>query len=306
MTVYITRRLVMLIPILLGVTFLTFAIIKLTPGDPAQIMLGMRATPEKVAQLRQQLHLNDPFLVQYGRYVWNALHGDLGRSLRGGTPVLKEILTRFPSTLELTAFALVLAILGGVSAGVIAATAKRRWVDGAAMVTSLVALSIPEFWLAIVLLIIFGVELKWVSVTGGQGIKDLILPGLCLAIGPGATLARLTRSSILEVAQEDYVRTARAKGLVERAVILGHILRNALIPIVTVTGLVFAAMLGGAVFIENVFARPGLGRFAVNAIAARDFPQIQGMVLFTAVIYAGLNLAVDVLYSFIDPRIRYQ
>jgi peptide/nickel transport system permease protein len=306
MTVYITRRLVMLIPILLGVTFLTFAIIKLTPGDPAQIMLGMRATPEKVAQLRQQLHLNDPFLVQYGRYVWNALHGDLGRSFRGGTPVLKEILTRFPSTLELTAFALVLAILGGVSAGVIAATAKRRWVDGAAMVTSLVALSIPEFWLAIVLLIIFGVELKWVSVTGGQGIKDLILPGLCLAIGPGATLARLTRSSILEVAQEDYVRTARAKGLVERAVILGHILRNALIPIVTVTGLVFAAMLGGAVFIENVFARPGLGRFAVNAIAARDFPQIQGMVLFTAVIYAGLNLAVDVLYSFIDPRIRYQ
>ena len=306
MTVYITRRLVMLIPILLGVSFLTFAIIKVTPGDPAQLMLGMRATPEKIAQLHQQLHLDDPLLVQYGRYLWNVLHGDFGRSIRGGTPVLQEIMARFPKTLELTAFALVLAVLGGVSAGVIAATAKSRLVDGAAMVTSLVALSIPEFWLAIILLIIFGVELKWVSVTGGQGIKDLILPGFCLAIGPGATLARLTRSSVLEVAQEDYVRTARAKGQVERVVSLVHILRNALIPVITVIGLVFAGMLGGAVFIENVFARPGLGRFIVNAIAARDFPQIQGMVLFTAVIYAGLNLVVDVLYAYIDPRIHYQ
>ncbi len=305
MTTYIIRRLLMLIPILLGVSFLTFAIIKVTPGDPAQIMLGMRATPEKIAELHKTLHLDDPFLVQYTRYVWNALHGDLGRSIRGDTPVLDEIIKRFPSTLQLTLGALFVEIFFGITAGIIAATAKSRLVDGVTMVTALVALSIPEFWLAIVMIIVFGLQLKWVSVTGGPGLKNLILPSFCLGIGAAASIARLTRSSILEVAQEDYVRTARAKGLAERIVILGHILRNALIPVVTVLGLSFAGLLGGAVFIENVFARPGLGRFAINAIGARDFPQIQGMVLFTAVVYAVLNLAVDILYSVIDPRIRY-
>jgi peptide/nickel transport system permease protein len=305
MVMYTMRRLLMLIPILLGVTFLTFAIAQVTPGDPVALMLGSYATPERVAQLREQLGFNDPFLVQYARYVWNAAQGDLGRSVRGQTPVLTEILDRFPSTLQLTLSAMLLAVVGGVGGGVIAATAKRKWIDGVTMVTALVGLSLPSFWLAIVLIIIFGVHLKWVSVTGGEGIKDLILPSFTLALGPMAVLARLTRSSILEVIREDYVRTARAKGLNWRAVTRIHVLRNALIPVLTVIGLQFAAMLGGAVFIENVFARPGIGRFAVNAIAARDYPQVQGVVLFAATIYVLFNLAVDLLYGVLDPRIRY-
>jgi peptide/nickel transport system permease protein len=305
MTMYVARRLIMLVPVLLGVTLLTFAIAQVTPGDPVVLMLGTYATPERVAQLREQLGFNDPLWMQYGRYVWNVLHGDLGTSVRGQTPVLDEILARFPSTLQLTLAAMLFSVVGGVGAGVIAATAKRKMVDGATMVTALMGLSIPSFWLAIILIIVFGIKLKWVSVTGGTGLKDLILPAVCLALGPTAVLARLTRSSILEVAREEYVQTARAKGLRERTVTWRHIVRNALIPVVTVMGLQFASLLGGTVFIESVFARPGLGRFAVNAIAARDFPQVQGMVLFTATIYVLLNLFVDVLYAVLDPRIVY-
>lgn len=305
MVMYTVRRLLMLIPILLGVTFLTFAIAQVTPGDPVVLMLGQYATPERVEELREQLGYNDPFLVQYGRYVWNAAHGDLGKSIRGQTDVLDEILTRFPSTLQLTVAAMLFAIVVGVGVGVIAATSRRRGVDSASMVTALMGLSIPNFWLAIILIIIFGVNLQWVSVTGGEGWKDLILPAFCLGLASAAVLARLTRSSILEVIREDYVRTARAKGLGQRSVVVIHVMRNALIPVVTVIGLQFAGMLGGAVFIENVFARPGIGRFAVNAIAARDYPQVQGVVLFTATIYVLLNLVVDLTYGWLDPRIRY-
>jgi peptide/nickel transport system permease protein len=305
MTMFIVRRLIMLVPILLGVTFLTFAIAQVTPGDPVVLMLGNYATPERVAELREQLGFNDPFWVQYFRYVWNAMHGDLGKSIRGQTRVLDEILARFPSTVQLTAVAMLLAITVGVTAGVIAATARRKVVDSTTMVTALVGLSLPSFWLAIMLIIVFGIRLKWVSVTGGEGLKDLILPSFCLGLAPMAVLARLTRSSILEVIREDYVRTARAKGLKQRVVTYRHVLRNSLIPVVTVIGLQFAGMLGGTVFIESVFARPGIGRFAVNAIAARDYPQVQGVVLFAATIYVVFNLAVDVLYGVLDPRIRY-
>jgi len=305
MAMYALGRLLMLIPILLGVMFLTFAIAQVTPGDPVVLMLGNYATPERVAEMREQLGFDDPFIEQYGRYVWNAAQGDLGKSIRGQTPVLREILDRFPSTMQLTVSAMVLAIVGGVGAGTIAATSRRKGVDGATMVTALVGLSLPSFWLAIILIIVFGVNLKWVSVTGGSGLKDLILPSFTLALAPMAVLARLTRSSILEVIREDYVRTARAKGLGQRTVTTVHVLRNALIPVVTVIGMQFAGMLGGAVFIESVFARPGIGRFAVNAIAARDYPQVQGTVLFAATIYVLLNLVVDLLYGFLDPRIRY-
>lgn len=296
----------MLIPVLLGVTFLTFAIAQVTPGDPVQLMLGQYATPERIAQLREQLGLDDPFLVQFSRYVWNALQGDLGKSVRGQTPVLDEILRRFPSTLELTVGAMFFAVVVGIVAGTIAATTRHRWVDTSTMVTALIGLSIPEFWLAIVLVLLFGVHLGWVSVTGGTGLKDLILPSFCLGVGPAAMLARLTRSSILEVVREDYVRTARSKGLANRVVVWRHILRNALIPIVTAIGLMFAGLLGGTVFIESVFARPGLGRFAVAAVAARDYPQVQGVVLFGAAIYVLFNLVVDLLYAVLDPRIRYE
>lgn len=305
MLVYIIRRLLMLVLVLLGITLLTFAIVQVTPGDPVMLMLGPFATPERIAEFREMLHLDDPLLVQYLRYVGNAVQGDLGLSIRGGTPVLDEILARFPSTLQLTLVAMGLAIVGGVSIGMVAAMARRKWVDSTIMVAALLGLSVPSFWLAIVLILVLGVGLGWVSVTGGTGFKDLILPAICLALAPGAVLARLTRSSILEVIREDFVRTARSKGLSWNKVARVHILRNALVPVVTIIGLQFSAMLGGAVFIENVFARPGVGRFAVNAIAARDWPQVQGVVLFLATIYSLLNLAVDLVYGFLDPRIRY-
>ncbi len=305
MLVYTLRRLLMLVPVLFGVTLLTFAIVQVTPGDPVVLMLGPYATPERVAEFREQLGLDDPILVQYGRYVWNALHGDLGKSFRGQTPVMREILDRFPSTIRLTLAAMLLAIPGGVFLGIVAATTRRKWVDTATMLAALVGLSIPNFYLGIILILVFGVTLGWVSTTGGEGMKDLIMPAFTLALAPAAVLARLTRSSILEIIREDYVRTARSKGLNWGAVTRVHILRNALSPVVTVIGLEFASMLGGTVFIENVFARPGIGRFAVNAIVARDFPQIQGVVLFAATIYVLLNLAVDLVYGFLDPRIRY-
>lgn len=306
MSMYIMRRLLMLVPVLLGVTLLTFAISRATPGDPVRAMLGVYGTPERVAEVRRQMGLDDPVALQYLRYVWGAAHGDLGKSIRGQTPVLEEILDRFPSTVQLTASAMLIAVVGGVTIGVVASTAKNKAVDGAAMASALVGLSIPNFFLAIILIIVFGIKLKWVSVTGSGSLKDLILPSFCLALAPLATVARLTRSCILEVAREDYVRTARAKGLRELAVTYRHVLRNALIPVVTVLGLQFAAMLGGTVFIESVFARPGIGRFAVNAILMRDYPQIQGIVLFVATIYVLVNLVVDLLYAVLDPRIAYE
>jgi ABC-type dipeptide/oligopeptide/nickel transport system permease component len=268
------------------------------------MMLGNYATPERVAELREQLGLNDPFLVQYGRYIWNAAHGDLGLSIRGQTSVSQELLARFPSTLQLAVAAMVFAIVTGLLVGVITATAKHRVLDRTTMVVSLAGLSVPSFWLAIIMILIFGVRLKLVSVTGGEGLKNMILPTFCLGLAPAAVLARLTRSCMLEVLRDDYVRTAHAKGLVGIVVIYRHVLRNALIPVVTVIGLQFGTMLGGTVLIESVFARPGLGRFAINAINARDYPQIQGMVLFMASVYVLVNLAVDILYGFMDPRIQ--
>ena len=305
MALYVLRRLLMLLPILVGVSLLAFAILHVTPGDPAVLMLGQYATPDRITGLRQELGLDDPLHVQYGRYLWRALHGDLGSSFRSQRPVIQEILDRFPSTMQLTLTALFLSVIVGVSTGVLAATARNRWLDGGLMAGALVGLSIPEFWLGIVLLIVFGVKLKMVPITGGTGLRALILPSVTLALAPAAVLARLTRSSMLEVIREDYVRTAWAKGLGGRSVIVSHVLRNALIPVVTVLGLQFAGLLAGTGFIENVFARPGIGRLVVNAIAARDYPMVQGIVLFTATVYAFLNLAVDVLYGFLDPRIRY-
>jgi ABC-type dipeptide/oligopeptide/nickel transport system permease component len=301
---FILRRLLSLIPVLLCVSFLVCALEELTPGDPVVIMLGQRATPERVAQLREALGLNDPFLVRYGRFVWNALHGDLGTSIRGGTPVLDEIKARLPSTLQLASGAVLFAALLGIPIGILAAKNKDTWIDNFVMVFSMAGLSTPVFWLAIVLIMIFGLQLKWVSVTQGSGLKDLILPSITLGLAPMAALARLTRSSVLEVIGEDYIRTAVGKGLDDLKIYSRHVLRNALIPIVTYMGLLFADLLNGAVFTESVFVRPGLGRFAVNAVAARDFPQIQGLVLFIATFYLLMNLLVDILYGIIDPRVR--
>jgi ABC-type dipeptide/oligopeptide/nickel transport system permease component len=305
MSLYLLRRLLWTIPVLLGVTLLTFAIIQVTPGDPVVLMLGTNAEPDRVAEIRQMLGLNDPLAVQYVRYVANAARGDLGQSIRGNTSVLQEILDRFPSTLQLTVTAMTLATVSGIALGVLAATAHRRWLGTLTMAFSMVGLSIPNFVLGILFVYFFGVQLRWISVTGSdEGFMNLLIPALALALETAASLARLTRSSVIEVIRMDYTRTARAKGLGDRAVVWGHVFRNALIPIVTVIGLRFSLMLTGAVFIEAVFARPGLGRFAINAIQNRDYPQIQGMVLFTAAVYVFVNLAVDLLYGLIDPRIR--
>ena len=304
MGIYILKRLLALVPILLGASFLSFALARATPVDPVLLLLGDNATPQAIVQLRHQLGLDDPFLVQYGRYLWNALHGDLGTSLRGQTPVIREILAYLPPTFQLAIAAMVYAIVTGISLGTIAATARGKLLDAAAMVIAFFGLSVPSFWLGIILLLIFGVQLKWVAVLGTGELKDLILPAFCLGLAPAAVIARLTRSCILEVVREDYVRTARAKGLKDLVVSLRHVLPNALIPVVTVIGLQFGHMLGGTVFIEAVFARPGLGTFAIDAISHRDYPQIQGMVLFMATIFVMVNLVVDLLYGFLDPRIR--
>ena len=301
---FIARRLLLAIPVLLGVCLLTFALAKLAPGDPARQMVGLFAEEELVEQLRERYGLNDPVHIQFAKYVWNAARGDLGYTIRGQKPVLGEILNVFPATLALTSAALGFAVVVGVGLGVSAALRRHTWLDGAAMTVALVGLSIPSFWLAILFVVVFGVQLRWVSVTGGTGLRNLVLPAIALGIVPAAVLARITRSSFLEVAGEDYARTARSKGLGERVVVLRHLLRNALLPVVTLIGLQFAALLGGAVFIESVFARPGLGRLAVDALNARDIPLVQGIALFTAAVYILVNLLVDVLYVWLNPRIR--
>ncbi len=305
MASYLGRRLLMLIPVLLGVSFFVFVMTKLVPGDPVALMAGRGATPEKMAQIRSQLHLDDPFLVQYGRFLWNVLHGDLGKTIQGQDSVLREITDRFPSTLQLTIAALFFASVIGIPIGIFAAQNCGKFSDSAIMSMSFIGISIPSFWLAILLILVFSVKLHWVSAAGGQGLKNLILPAFVLGLSPMAVLARITRASMLEVKNEDYVRTARAKGLIERLVIAKHVLRNALIPVVTYLGLMFADLLSGALFIESVFARPGWGRLMITAITTRDFPLIQGMVLFVATGYVLLNLIVDILYGVIDPRIRY-
>lgn len=306
MIAYTIRRLLMLIPVLLGVSFLTFAATKAIPGDPVVIMLGTDATPERVALLREKMHLDDPFLVQYGRWLFDVIRGDLGQSYRGQTQVLDEIITRLPSTLELTAVAFLFTIVVGIPVGVITALNRGKTLDNTLMLAALFGLSMPAFWFAIILIIIFGVHLKWIVVPGGESIIDLILPAFTLALGPTAITIRLMRTCVLETINEDYVRTARAKGLRERIINMRHIVRNALIPVITYLGMLFGDFLGGAVLIESVFARAGLGRFAVNAVSARDTPQIQGIVLFIAFIYVIMNLIVDLLYGLIDPRIRYR
>lgn len=305
MAVYILRRLISAIPVLLGVSFLVFAVGKITPGDPARIILGVRATPENIAEMRKQLNLDDPLVIQYGKYILNVIQGDFGRSYKGQTPVFEEIVMRIPPSFELGAAAFLFAVIVGIPAGIAAARNHNKLTDNSIMMVALTWLSLPSFWVAIVVIIVFGVQLKWIPITGGEGLSDLIAPAFCLGIGPAAVLARLTRASSLEVFREDYVRTAYAKGLSDQMVQMRHILRNALIPVVTFLGFLFADLIGGAVFIESVFARPGLGRFAINAINGRDMPQIQGIVLMGATLYVLMNLLVDILYGIIDPRIGY-
>ena len=295
----------LVIPVLFGVSIAAFMMSHLVPGDPVAVMLGERATAEDTARLREALGLNDPIYVQYFRYVSDAVRGDFGTSIRSGQPVLQEIMDRFPSTLVLTLCAVLTAAVVGMTLGILAAVSKRPGVDAGIMGFAMVGISMPTFWSGILMILLFGLKLGWLPIAG-QGWKALILPTITMAAPAAAVLARMTRSSILEVLGQDYVRTARAKGLRDRLVVMRHVLRNALVPVITIIGLQFGALLGGAVIVESVFSRPGLGRYTITAIQQRDFPQIQGIVLFAAAAYVFVNLAVDLLYAVIDPRIRYR
>jgi peptide/nickel transport system permease protein len=329
---FILKRILMLIPVLLGVSIIVFLIMRVFSPDPAPIVLGQHATQQAIEAWRQANGLNDPIYLQYFHFLTGALTGDLGTSYYTKTPVLKEIFTRFPATIELAIVAIIIASLFGILIGVISAVKKNSIVDNAGMLLALVGVSMPIFWLGILLIILFSGILHWlpsggridallnpVHITGlylidslisgdiptfVDSLKHIILPASALAMYSMAIITRMTRSSMLETLQQDYIRTARAKGISEGKVVYKHALRNGLIPIVTVIGLQLGSLLGGAVLTETVFSWPGIGAYTVACILKSDFPVVQGVVLLVAVIFVLMNLVVDVIYAFLDPRIK--
>jgi ABC-type dipeptide/oligopeptide/nickel transport system permease component len=304
---YIGNRLLAAIPTVLLVTVLVFLMLHLIPGDPAEIFLGENfSSPELLAQVRADMGLDRPLHVQYLSYLGGALRGDFGRSLNNNRPVLDEIAARLPPTVELTVAALAIGVLIGVTLGIVSALGHNTWVDTLAMALALLGVSMPIFWMSLLLIFLFSVRLNWFPALSTEGLQGLVLPALALGLLSSSTLARMVRSSMLEVLGQDYVRTARAKGLRERAVVLRHALKNALIPTITVLGLQFGQLLGGAVITETIFARQGIGRLYVESILRKDFTMVQGLTLLIAVIYVLINLAVDVAYAAVDPRIQYE
>jgi peptide/nickel transport system permease protein len=310
---YILSRLISMIPVLILVSLVVFFIVHLTPGDPALVMLGEERNPETLAAMRHELGLDLPIPVQYGIWFGNVLRGDLGHSIRNHQPVLEAIIQRLPTTIELTLFALLISLGIAIPTGIISATRRGSGSDLVATTLALLGVSMPSFFLAILLIFAFSLYLRWLPPIGFTPIledpvanlKGMILPSITLGTATAAIVARLTRSSLLEVLNQEYVRTARAKGLSERTVIWGHALKNAMIPVLTIVGLQVGALLGGAVITETIFVLPGVGRLAVDSIFSRDFPILQGVVLFISLVYLFANLAVDVLYAFLDPRIHY-
>ena len=314
MTKYIIRRLLQTIPVLLGVSILVFSLMFLIPGDPARIMAGEGASTQTIENLREKLGLNDPAYVQYGRYLSNALQGDLGNSVRSGRPVMDEIKVRFWTTVEVAVYSTILAVFLGLIAGIISAVRHYTLSDVTIMIVALFGLSMPNFWLGLLLIQWFAIgnlpfDLPWPEVLKmrpsgwGESWRQMILPVITLGTGGAAIIARMTRSSMLEVIGQDYIRTARAKGVSERVVIYRHALKNALIPVVTVIGLEFGGFLGGAVLTETIFAINGMGRLTIDAIRQRDFPVVQGTVLVISVLFVFVNLLVDISYKFLNKRI---
>ena len=322
-----------IIPVLLGVSIVVFFMVRAIPGDPAQIMLGQQATQEQVQQVRESMGLDKPIFVQYGLFLKDAIRGDLGDSIVTGRPVTTELMVRLPATFELAAFAMLIAILVGVPVGVISAVRQYSLLDKTTSVLALTGISMPIFWLAMILVVIFGVNLELLpfpgrldpttgitAITGlvlvdslltlnfagfWDGLLHLIMPALALGTIPMAVIMRMTRSSMLEVMHEDYVRTARAKGVVPWRVVSKHALRNAMLPTITVIGLQVGLLMGGAIITETIFSWPGIGLYAYNSISTRDYASIQGVVLYGALLFVLVNLIVDVLYAILDPRVRY-
>lgn len=303
---YLIRRLFTSILVLFGISVLVFSVIHLVPGDVTMAILGrQKVSQERVAELREQLGLNDPLYVQYGRYLNNALHGDLGTSIRNNLSVSKSISDQLPSTVKLAASAMLVALSIGAILGLIAALRHGSFIDTLVMGLSVSGLSIPTFWMGLLLILFFSVKLKlFPSISNGSGFSDLFLPALTLGLPEAAVVARMVRASFLDVLNKEYITTARAKGLPERLVIFKHALRNALIPVVTFVGLQMAYLLGGATIVETMFARQGIGRLAVQAIYNRDYPMVQGVVLVTAFIYVLINTLTDITYVFLNPKIR--
>jgi len=303
---YLARRLLAVIPVLFGVTLAVFSMLFLVPGDPVKIMLAeFVTTPDQVAQMRAQLHLDEPILKQYGRFVGNALRGDLGTSIRSRRAVSTEIGDNVGSTAQLALASMAVAVAIGVPLGLMAALLRNSWFDAGSMIVALLGVSMPSFWLGLLMIVAFSLHLGWFPATGGGDLWHLVLPSVTLGMIASAIIARLTRSSMLEVLGQDYVRTARAKGLAWWGVVVRHALKNALIPVITIFGLQFGNLLAGAVIVETVFSRPGLGRLIVGGILAKDFPLVQGTVLFVAAAYVMINVLVDIAYAFVDPRIRF-
>jgi len=301
---FVLRRLLVAIPVLIGVTLITFILVNVVPGDPVLMMLEKRADQATIDRIRHQMGLDRPLPEQYLTFLVKACKGDLGESFRYKVPVTDLIRQRFPVTIKLATSAMFVALVIGLGVGILSAVKQYSVVDHASMVGALALVSAPIFWVAILSQIVFGLNLKWLPISGYYGIQYMVLPALVLGVRPAAGIARLTRSSMLEVIRQDYIRTARAKGLAERPVIFKHALKNALIPVVTIIGLELGGLLTGSILTETVFGIPGLGRLAIEGITYRDFPVIQGTVLFTAVVYVLANIIVDISYAFLDPRIR--
>ncbi|WP_028783689.1 ABC transporter permease [Thalassobacillus devorans] len=329
---YIIRRLVSLVPVVIGVSILAFSLMHLVPGDPARSILGEKATETQLEMLREELNLNDPLIVQYGNFMGKIATGDLGESIKSKESVAAEIGGRLPATIELTLFAMTIAVVVGVLAGVIAAVKQYSWFDNLSMSGALFGVSMPIFWLGLMMIWLFSVELNWLPPSGRlsndielttvtnlylldsiltlngeafvDALKHLLMPGLALATIPMAIIARMTRSSMLEVMKQDYIRTANAKGLAGRLVVFQHALKNASLPVLTVIGLQFGFLLGGAVLTETIFSWPGVGRYVVDAILSRDYPVVQSTILIIAVIFVLVNLITDILYTLFDPRIK--
>ena len=330
---YAIKRFLTIVPVLIGISLIVFSFIHLIPGDPAVAMLGERATPQRVAEVRAQLGLDKPLYTQYFIYVDKVLHGDLGASILRGDPVLRDLVRRFPATVELAISAILIAIIVGVPMGIISAVWRNSFFDGFSRLVALAGVSMPIFWLGLMLAWFFGVVLRWlptgfrlgtdvtlVSVTNFyildclltknaaalvSSLRHLILPAVALSTIPMAVIARMTRASLLEVLSQDYIRTAESKGLPQRSVILRHAMRNALLPVMTVTGLQVGRLLAGAILTETIFSWPGIGLWIYESIQARDYPIVQGATLFIATIFVMVNLITDVLYAAVDPRIKY-
>jgi len=305
MRTYILRRVAQSALTLLGVSVLVFVILRVLPGDPARMLLPDGAPEAAVAELNRQLGLREPLIVQYGLFLRSVARGDFGQSFQYRAPALRVVLERLPATVQLTAAAMLLTIAAGVSLGIVTAVLRGTRYDVAGTILAVLGQSLPNFWLGIMLILLFGVALRWLPTSGFASWTSLVLPAVTLAAFPTALVARLTRSSMLEILNRDYVRTGRAKGLTEPSVVLRHALRNAAIPVLTVIGLQIGSLLGGAVITESVFAWPGMGKLIVDAIFFRDFPVVQTVLILSATVFVAINLLVDLLYTVIDPRIRY-